>query len=216
MKRAVVFDLDGTLWDTVQQLTDYWNLIRRRELGECRQITTAELRSWMGQGIRELAGSILPERDVDLWLETYLAALQGENEYLLQNGAALYPQLLPTLQALRSQGLELMICSNCGLGYIEAFLAYTKTGALFCDTENPGRTGLSKTENIRLLLQRNAIDAAIYVGDTISDQAAAQGAGVPFVHAAYGFGQVPEASHCIHALAELPDLTANWEESWPM
>ena len=204
MKRAVVFDLDGTLWDTVQQLTDYWNLIRRRELGECRQITTAELRSWMGQGIRELAGSILPERDVDLWLETYLAALQGENEYLLQNGAALYPQLLPTLQALRSQGLELMICSNCGLGYIEAFLAYTRTGVLFCDTENPGRTGKPKGDNIALVVQRNGLKHPLYIGDTQGDYNAATQAGVPFLHAAYGFGHIDREVPRVEAFEDIP------------
>lgn len=215
MKRAVVFDLDGTLWDATHQLTDYWNLVRQQELPGCREITLPELQSWMGQGVRELAHSILPERPVDEWLERYLNYLHGENDYLLQHGARLYPNLRNTLEALRQQQLQLMICSNCGLGYIEAFLAYTGCGDLICDSENPGRTGLSKAENIRLLLSRNAIDAAIYVGDTEKDKAAADGAGIPFVHAAYGFGRVPDADWKISTLAELPPLTADWARCWP-
>ena len=214
MKRAVVFDLDGTLWDATQQLTDYWNLIRQKELPGCRQITLPELQSWMGQGVRELAHSILPERPVDEWLERYLAYLHGENDYLLEHGAQLYPDLRQTLQTLQKQDLQLMICSNCGLGYIEAFLAYAGCGDLICDSENPGRTGLTKAENIRLLLQRNHIDRAIYVGDTVKDKAAADGAGIPFVHARYGFGQVPEAACGIDTLTQLPSLTADWASRW--
>lgn len=211
MKRAVVFDLDGTLWDATQQLTDYWNLVRQKELSGCRMITLPELQSWMGQGVRELAHSILPERPVDEWLERYLEYLHGENVYLLEHGAHLYPALCQTLEALRAQDLHLMICSNCGLGYIEAFLAYTGLQDLICDSENPGRTGLTKAENIRLLLERNAIDRAIYVGDTAKDKAAADGAGIPFVHARYGFGQVPEAAYGIDELRELPGFTADWD-----
>lgn len=211
MKRVVVFDLDGTLWDATQQLTDYWNLVRQQELPGCRVITLPELQSWMGQGVRELAHSILPERPVEQWLDRYLAYLHGENDYLLKHGARLYPDLRATLEALHSQDLQLMICSNCGLGYIETFLAYTGCEELICDSENPGRTGLSKAENIRLLLERNRIDRAIYVGDTAKDKAAADGAGIPFVHASYGFGQVPEAKYVIDTLPQLTDLTANWD-----
>ena len=101
-----------------------------------------------------------------------------------------------------------MICSNCGLGYIETFLQHTGLGPAVCDTENPGRTGLTKAENIKLLLRRNEIDRALYLGDTAGDQAAAAGAGIPFVHAAYGFGAVPDAALRIPALPALPALTA--------
>ena len=48
----------------------------------------------------------------------------------------------------------------------------------------------------------------IYLGDTAGDQAAAAGAGIPFVHAAYGFGAVPDAALRIPALPALPALTA--------
>lgn len=209
MKRAVIFDLDGTLWDTTRPLTDYWNAVRQKELPGCRTIPLAELQSWMGQGVRELAHSILPEREVETWYPRYLDYLQGENAYLLRSEAVLYPDLHQTMAALREQGLLLMICSNCGCGYIEAFLHYTGLGDLICDFENPGRTGFSKADNIRLLVERNQIDQAIYVGDTRKDQAAAADAGLPFVHARYGFGQVSDAAYAVDALAQLPALTAD-------
>ena len=56
-----------------------------------------------------------------------------------------------------------------------------------------GRTGKQKWENIRLVVERNHLQRPVYVGDTAMDQEAAQKAGVPFLHAAYGFGDVTGA-----------------------
>ena len=46
---------------------------------------------------------------------------------------------------------------------------------------------------------------AIYIGDTAKDQEAAQVAGIPFIHAAYGFGKTVRPEGVIGALAELPE-----------
>ena len=67
----------------------------------------------------------------------------------------------------------------------------------FDDYECAGRTGLSKGDNIKLVVQRNHLQKPVYIGDTISDYAAARAAGVPFIFAEYGFGEV-----------ENPDYTA--------
>ena len=94
--------------------------------------------------------------------------------------------------------------SNCQAGYIEAFFAGNRTGHLFDDSENPGRTGLTKGENIRLVMARNGIKRSVYVGDTDGDRRAAEEAGVPFIHAAYGFGTAKRADAVIRSLRELP------------
>lgn len=68
-----------------------------------------------------------------------------------------------------------------------------------------GRTGMSKGENIRLLLERNGAARAVYVGDTQGDETAARFAGIPFIHAAYGFGQAVRPEGIIHSIRELPE-----------
>ena len=77
---------------------------------------------------------------------------------------------------------------------------------LFCDYEEWERTGLTKGENIRLVMERNGYRKAVYVGDTRKDQEAAQAAGIPFIHASYGFGKTEEPDGVIASLTDLPAL----------
>jgi phosphoglycolate phosphatase len=109
------------------------------------------------------------------------------------------------LQAL-SEKYELYIVSNCQEGYIEAFYAYHGLEKYFRDFENPGRTGLSKGENIKLLMKRNGLEAPVYVGDTAGDQKAAKDAGIPFVYAKYGFGDVEDYDYAIERFDALLEI----------
>ena len=99
--------------------------------------------------------------------------------------------------------MPIFVVSNCQSGYIELFLRQTKLGAVVRDTECWGNTGRSKAENLTLLVARNGLRRAAYVGDTEGDRVAAVSAGVPFVHAAYGFGEVSAWDARISGLAEL-------------
>ena len=103
----------------------------------------------------------------------------------------LYGNVENVLQEL-SQKYKLYIVSNCQDGYIEVFYKYHNLEKYFLDYENPGRTGLSKGENINLIIERNNLSNPVYVGDTEGDLKAARFAGIPFVYAKYGFGQVSE------------------------
>ncbi|MFP3471895.1 hypothetical protein R0J90_17765, partial [Micrococcus sp. SIMBA_144] len=66
-----------------------------------------------------------------------------------------------------------------------------------------GRTGLSKGENIQLIIERNNLTSPIYVGDTEGDRKAARYARIPFIYAQYGFGQVTEYDDVIEAFPAL-------------
>lgn len=89
--------------------------------------------------------------------------------------------------------MKVFIVSNCQSGYIELFLKKTGLAPYVTDTECFGDTGMKKAENIRLVVARNGLQQPVYVGDTKGDEEAAHEAGVPFVHAAYGFGRARAA-----------------------
>ncbi len=76
----------------------------------------------------------------------------------------------------------------------------------FKDFEHPGRTGLTKGENIKIIIKRNNLKSPVYVGDTRGDFESAKFAGIPFVFARYGFGEVSEPDYTIFKFSELISL----------
>ena len=207
MKKAILFDLDGTLWDSGDTVLPAWN----RVLAEVQVrplLTKEELDSFMGLGPQDLADKFLPMLDSpEERLALFTRCFDAEVEAIRQNGARLYEGVLEMLTALKKRGCFLAVVSNCKDGYIQAFLDYYELHHLFPDFESAGATGLTKGENIALVLSRNgyATEEALYVGDTIWDMDASMKAGVDFLHAAYGFGNVPEGTPAVSWPGEIPE-----------
>ena len=128
--------------------------------------------------------------------------MEYENQYLEDHPGILYPQVAEVLQQL-SWKYKLFIVSNCQKGYIEVLMRSCNLEEYITDIECYGNTGLSKADNISMVIQRNHLDQSFYVGDTAMDAEAAADAGIPFVHAAYGFGQVNGAEAVIREFGEL-------------
>jgi len=201
---CILFDLDGTLWDSVDGICTAWNrgLVQH---GLAPLLTREKLIGQMGKLLPDIAAALLP----DLAPERRTALLEAccgiENDYLAREGGTLYPGVPQTLERLSGQ-VPLAIVSNCQGGYIESFFAAHSLRSYFSDYENPGRTGLDKAGNIRLVVERNSWKNPVYVGDTQGDCTAAAAAGVPFVHAAYGFGAVEGALPRLERFSDLPVL----------
>jgi phosphoglycolate phosphatase len=207
-EKGILFDMDGTLWDASEQVTAAWNiaLVGSPETADV-HVTTPQIQSVMGKTMTEIFNRLLPHVS-EAGREKFAAeCCRTENEYLLQHGAKLYPHEAEILEAL-SRDYRLFIVSNCQDGYIEAYLGYYGFGRFFTDTECFGRTGKKKAENISLLLGRNRLEKAVYVGDTQLDFESASSAGIPFIHAAYGYGKVEEAAPSIRAISELPAVVS--------
>lgn len=205
MKKGVIFDLDGTLWDAADQIVVSWNqtILRFPEVREV--LTRKRLEEELGKPMDQIAVSLFPYLSYQRAVEIINVCGEDENRYLKEHGAVLYQGLEESLKVL-SEDYPLYIVSNCQRGYIEAFLEYYRFTGYFQDTECYGNTQKSKGDNIRSLLQRNQIDQAVYVGDTMGDYEACRQAGIPFIWASYGFGEVREADAEISSILELPKI----------
>lgn len=205
-KNAIIFDMDGTLWDTTSAILPVWNNVLKSYSNETsKQISKAEMDSYMGKTLEQIASISLPELKLERSVEILKECCHTECSYLEKNGAIIYPELIEVLNSLKEQ-FTLCIVSNCQDGYIQAFLKHYQLENVFDDFEFAGRTGKTKGENIKLIIQRNGIDKAVYVGDTQSDLEASKLAGIPFIFAEYGFGNADEYDYSVKEFSQLPDV----------
>ncbi len=202
MKQGIIFDLDGTLWDSTDNVVRAWNQVLK-EFPQSKIVVTREnISKLFGKTLDVLARELVTDVDEKTSLEICDRVMPVEQKLLTREGGILYPKLEETLKELKKK-YSLCIVSNCQDGYIESFLAAHNMEEYFEDYECPGRSGLLKAANIRLVIERNHIEKAVYVGDTIMDYEAAKEAGVPFIHAAYGFGKIDENVDKIKEFSEL-------------
>ena len=103
---------------------------------------------------------------------------------------------------------DLYIASNCQTGYIETAMRYGGFADKIKDFICFDDTKLPKGENIKILMERNNINAdeAVYVGDIQGDFEASKVAGIPMIYARYGFGKVENPDYTIKDIRELPNL----------
>lgn len=203
MKNAIIFDLDGTLWDSSKQVADSWNLVFEQFPETKVKLDKNILQGLMGKTLPMIAKELMP--DISNLQRLYIMGecTKSEYEYLSKNGGLLFSGLEQTLETLKKDYF-LAIVSNCMDGYIQTFLKFNKFETYFSDFEC-ARTGKVKGENIKGVIRRNNIEKAVFIGDTQSDFEAAKLADIPFIHAAYGFGHPNEQTDSISDITNLPE-----------
>lgn len=213
MPNALIFDLDGTLWDTVAPLTIIWNQVfQKNNTGKV--ISEDDLRNVMGKNLQEIGRIYFPDMAEERRADIFSQCAVAHCAYLKEHGAPLFFE--KKFMEQLAEKYELFIVSNCPCGYIEAFLESCHLQKYFKDFEMSGRTGKSKGENIKAICERNGLCAGaadanlapsvVYVGDTLGDETAANFAGIPFIHAAYGFGSAKNPAAVLHDFSELPGV----------
>ena len=201
LDKAIIFDLDGTLWDTSREIEQVWKnvaknyniKINKKKIKQIMGFTKDEINKYLFKG-NEKEGN-----------EFITKCQNQENEYLRENGGHIYKNTINTIKDL-SNKYDLYIVSNCQSGYIEAFLYHYSIEKYFKDYECSGNTGLSKYENIKSVVERNNIIKAIYVGDTIKDYESANKNKLRFIWTEYGFGKCNKYDKKIKDISELINM----------
>ncbi|MDF2611266.1 MAG: hypothetical protein K0R92_2740 [Lachnospiraceae bacterium] len=203
---SIIFDMDGTLWDSTSEVAIAFNKVLEEKHPEVTDEVTAErLQNLFGLPLDVIAVKLFESISEEQAIRVMQECCDYECEYLAKHGATLYAGLEEALKVL-SKAYKLLIVSNCQEGYIQCFFeAYPHLQQYFVDFEYPGRSGKLKADNIRLVIERNGLKSPIYVGDTQGDANAAKEAGVPFIFARYGFGDVKDYVDVIDSLKELAD-----------
>lgn len=200
---AILFDLDGTLWEvldrtyeTTKETTTKYNL---------KEVTKETISSCMGMNKKECSKYYFPELDEEEAIKLINENSQLNVQRIQENGGNVYNGLEETLKLLK-ENYKLGIVSNCGAGYIEAFLSTSKLGKYFDDFIAASKLQITKAEAIKEMMKRNDMKNAIYVGDTVKDKEAAMGANIEFIHAKYGFGKDIRHKYEIEDIKDLPNF----------
>ncbi len=205
---GIIFDLDGTLWNSTGATYLIWNDALKAK-GIDFQMTYEKALHYMGMTMLTIKAELIEEGMPSETAEAVVGVMSSSSsEYNFTDengepkGVVLYDGCIDVLKQL-SKRYKLFIVSNCGYGYIESFMDTFNINSLFTDHESYGRTGLGKSDNIKLVIERNSLKNCIYVGDTAGDEHAAHTAGIPFVFAKYGLGKAICPDHEIYRLSDL-------------
>jgi len=198
MRSAVLFDLDGTLVDSLADLARALNAVLAAE--GLPPLPEATVRGLVGRGAARLVaeGFAAAGQPLDgAALEARLA------RFLSHYGAApvahsrAYPGVAATLSRLRSEGWQLGVCTNKPQHLSEAVLAGLGLAQFFAAVAGGDRFPVRKPDGGHLRATLDLMDAtvgqAILVGDSDNDVKAAWDAGMPVVLVDYGYSRVPVA-----------------------
>lgn len=202
--KSLIFDIDGTLWDSRALVAEGYNIQLRKEGYDHLCVTAEDLRPLFGKVMTEIADAILasvPENQRYALMER---CMDTENRYLAENECRIgYDGVKETLEELAKR-YRLFIVSNAQCGYPELCMEKLGIGHLIEGHLCFGDTGTEKGQTILELMRRHHIDDAVYIGDTQGDYEATVVAGIPFIWAAYGFGNPSAAAAKICQICDLP------------
>ena len=207
----LVFDLDGTLVDSVMDLRAALNEVLR-ERGH-RALSRAEVKHMIGEGVpalvaRALAASGADPAEAPMALPRFLEIYEANPTQLSRP----YPGVPETLATLRRRGYRTAICTNKPQQATLAVMQGLDLLPLFDGVAGGDRFPVRKPHPghlLRLIAELGARpEASAMIGDNENDAAAAHSAAVPLVLVRYGYARVEPESLMADALldhfSELP------------
>lgn len=202
---SVIFDIDGTLWDSRETVAKAWNKVIGQYDPQRGELDAAFLTGLFGKPMDEIADALFPDLRGEEQERMADRCFEYENELLYTEPGKVYPGVKETMKKL-AERFPLFIVSNCQQGYIEVCMkgcgieSYIRDYLCYGDTKTP------KSETLKRLIARNGLKNPVYVGDTKGDADACKEAGIPMIYASYGLGSVENPQAVIRSFSELPGL----------
>ena len=186
--KAIVFDLDGTLLDTLEDLAAATNwALRKHEMPER---SLDEVRQFVGNGVRRLIERAVPEgTDAPLFEQTF-ADFKAYYVDHCQERTRLYDGIPQLLQSLKQRGVRMAIVSNkLQAGVDELYRQYFSDTVEVAIGERPGMQRKPAPDMVQLALRELGVEesAAVYVADSDVDLLTARNSHLPCISVLWGF-----------------------------
>ena len=202
---ALIFDVDGTLWDSVDTCVEAWNQVLDTHSKETKRVDRPTLQGLFGKPMDVIFQNIfpgMPAEEIDR-LSNY--CIEAENILLDEKPGISYPGVKEVLKNL-SKHARLFIVSNCQSGYVEHCMSALDIEGYIEDFACFGDNPVSKGQNILAIMEKYDLHHPVYVGDTAGDAMACEEAEIPMIFASYGFGKVEEPWMEIASFSELENM----------
>lgn len=184
MKIGVLFDLDGTLLDTLCDLTDSVNYVM--QLYGCPRRTNAEVRSFVGTGARNLIRLALPGLQTDPPVDEVLEKYRAHYENNSQNKTCPYDGILQALAQVK-QKYPVAVVSNKPDEAVKALCCSFFGEDIYALGEQPSLPRKPAPDMVLKAMADIGVDKCVYVGDSDVDVQTAKNAGVPVLSVLWGF-----------------------------
>ena len=177
---AVLFDLDGTLLDTLEDLADSVNYALTQHGHP--QRTLEEIRAFVGNGAAMLAKLATPEGED---YEKVLRTFQAHYKIHCQVKTGPYPGILAVLEEIRGE-YPVAVVSNKPDPAVKT-LCKDYFGDILAMGEHEGCLRKPAPDMLYKAMQLLGVDKAVYIGDSEVDAVTAKNAGVPCISVLWGF-----------------------------
>ena len=186
--KAVIFDLDGTLLYTLEDLAAAVNwALRQNGMAER---TLDEVRRFVGNGVRRLMARSGPGGEDNPCFEQTFADFKRYYVAHCQEHTRLYEGVTDMLEGLKAHGLRMAIVSNkLQAGVDELYDRYFRDTVEVAIGDHPDRQRKPAPDMVELALKQLGVakDEAVYVGDSDVDLATARNSGLPCISVLWGF-----------------------------
>lgn len=182
---ALIFDVDGTLWDAMPATAKGWTE-GLNELGENQTVTAQDIKQVAGYSVEHCLEILFPgllKKQPNLIAELDRAEIAAIKQF----GGTFYPGVHKGIQQL-SKHYPIFLLSNCQDWYLKLFLNFSELEPYLTGYDCHGMSGENKCTMLQAMQKKYNLAHPVYIGDIGNDQKQARDAGVEFVHAAYGFG----------------------------
>jgi phosphoglycolate phosphatase len=190
MFKTVLFDLDGTLLNTIDDLCASGN--RLCAARGWPQHTVAQFKYFVGNGIPRLVERLTPEaqRTPEVLASAY-RDFDGDYSAHMRDKTAPYPGLPQMLARLKSAGVRMAVYSNKDDALARSVVEYYYDASMFCVVRGalPGVPHKPAPQGTLALMQAAGAQpgSTLYVGDSDVDVATAKNAGLPCCGVLWGF-----------------------------
>lgn len=200
----IIFDLDGTLWETIDATYEAANIIVNK-YSELKSISRETIIKGMGLGTEENAKNYMPYIELEKSIRYMKEISEKTSEIINGENVKIYEEVRNTIRNLNKK-YKLAIITNNRDKYAETFLKISNLTNYFVDYMGAASYNISKGEAIKKMVQKYNEKENYYVGDIKKDQEATICAGIKFIHAKYGFEPTLKSELSIEKIEELEDL----------